>query len=305
MSEQQNGRAVTTAEPQAVVPRWAAALPADVLATAEMAVATGWYKDVQTVAQAAFKVMIGRELGVSTIESLQYVHVIPPRGDSGSPKIQLGYPILAALVEKSGRYRYEVEEKTPERCAVAFYRNGGFNNDERKLGVSSFTMEQARNAGLVRDRSPWTSYPETMLFARALTHGVKTYCPSVLSGTDVDVEQPYFEGVARLAGDPVDPPAEVTGPPEGFGNPWASFWATARELGLDKGVVHDLFSAGPEDGDLKAVAEARAESEGRTLAEVVAAMEDALRAAAPRLDDAIEAIPEEDYEPIGGREPQA
>jgi hypothetical protein len=247
---------------------------------ADVAVASGYYPDVKTMAQALFKIMIGRDLGVSTIASMQYIHVIPPRegAKNPAPKIQIGYPVLAELVQRSGKFRYAVDEKTDERAAVSFYQF--VNGLERKVGTSVFTIEDAKRAGLVKEYSPWKTYPSTMLFARAMSHGVKTYCPSVLSGADVS-EEPYFDGEARLVDDPEpgDVPAEIHEPPGGFPDPWRGFWARARELGLDQSQVHGLFGVPEDDGELKAATERKAEAEGRTLADVIAEMTDRMVAA--------------------------
>jgi len=282
MTQQDNGQTAVAAQTQAVaLPRWAAALPPEVVSTAEMAIATGWYKDVKTIAQAAFKIMVGRELGISTIESMQYVHVIPPRGENGAPRIQLGYPVIAGLVQKSGLYRYHVEEKSVEQARVAFYKftQGG---GERKLGVSVFTMQDARAAGLVRANGPWQTYPATMLFARALTHGVKTYCPSVLSGADVGVEEPYIEGAARIVDEETLPPEVHAAPDESvaaiYARAWSAFWVQVRDLGLTKGQVHDVFGVPPDDGSLVEAVERKAEAEAKTLPEVIAEMADRLLA---------------------------
>ncbi len=246
--------------------------PAEITDTARMVVASGYYPTMRSVAQAAFKIAVGREMGLSLIESLNYVHVIPPRENAKdpAPKIHLGYQVLAALVQRSGKYRYEVEAKTDTECRVVFYRYDAAT--ERRLGASVFTIEDAKRAGLITDYSAWKKYPATMLFARALSTGVKTYCPSVLSGNDVS-EEPYIAGTARLIEpEPEDMPAEVHAPPEGFEPRWAEFWATARDLGYDKPGVHAFFGVAETDGALLAHAEGIAEAQGMTLPEVVAAM---------------------------------
>lgn len=42
-------------------------------------------------------------------------------------------------------------------------------------------MEMGKRAGLT-SKDVWKSFPESMLFARALTDGVRTFCPDVMMG---------------------------------------------------------------------------------------------------------------------------
>jgi hypothetical protein len=49
------------------------------------------------------------------------------------------------------------------------------------IGVSSFTMEDAKRAGLSGGDN-WKKYPRNMLFARAMSNGAKWYCPDVFGG---------------------------------------------------------------------------------------------------------------------------
>jgi len=61
------------------------------------------------------------------------------------------------------------------------------------------------------------------------------------------------------------------------GTDWSRLWVLASERGMDKAAVHAYFGAGPEDGDLKAYAEQRAETQGLPLQQVVEDMADELQ----------------------------
>lgn len=268
----------------------ATTFPAEIIDTARMVAASGYYSDIKSVAQAAFKLMVGRECGLGIVESLNYVHVIVPRVKNrdgtysdGPPSITLGYPVLAALVDRHPNYRYTIDTpmNNTQECRISFYRreHGG----ERKLGVSAFSMEDAERAGLVKDFSNWVKYPARMLLARAISHGVKAFCPGVLLGAAV--EEAYIEGEVRVIEDAApeppeaEPVPEIHAPPEGFPDPWRSFWPKCVESGfvdadgkLDKAAVHAFFTAGPEDGALLAKVEATMTSEGLSLAQVLNAM---------------------------------
>ncbi|TEU01983.1 MAG: hypothetical protein E3J29_00195 [Dehalococcoidia bacterium] len=61
------------------------------------------------------------------------------------------------------------------------------------------------------------------------------------------------------------------------GADWGRLWVVASEQGLQRSSVHAYFGAGPEDGDLKAYAEQRAEKEGLPLQQIVEDMADELQ----------------------------
>ena len=48
------------------------------------------------------------------------------------------------------------------------------------IGTSAFSIDDAKKAGLAGDN--WRKYPRNMLFARAMSNGVKWYCPNVFGG---------------------------------------------------------------------------------------------------------------------------
>lgn len=62
--------------------------------------------------------------------------------------------------------------------------------------------------------------------------------------------------------------------PAGNGADWSRLWVVASERGMEKAAVHEHFGAGPDDGDLKAYAEQRAEKDGLPLQQIVQDMAD-------------------------------
>jgi len=129
---------------------------------------SGLFKDVTATAQAAVKVLAGRELGIGPIQAMTGLHVI-------QGKVVLSAGLLAALVLRSDRYTYEVTDFDLTACEIEFFREG------KSIGVSSFTMDDARKAGLA-DSPTWKKHPRNMLFARAVSNGARWYCPDVFSG---------------------------------------------------------------------------------------------------------------------------
>ena len=131
--------------------------------------ASGYFRDVRDQAQAVTKILFGRELGISPINSMAAIHII-----EGKPTLSSN--MLAALIKRSGKYDYRVLKNTSEECVLMFKQK--IDGKWEDLGESSFTMADARAAG-VAGKDVWKKYAKAMLFARALSQGERTYCPDV------------------------------------------------------------------------------------------------------------------------------
>ncbi len=130
----------------------------------------------QLMAIAVMKAQYGMELGLPPVAALRGVIV----GDSG--KLELSAGAMAALIQRTGRYRYRVREHTAEACRIEFF------DGAESIGESTFTLEDARQAE-VRLKTKngystnWTKFPRNMLFARALSNGARWFCPEIFFGT--------------------------------------------------------------------------------------------------------------------------
>ena len=131
--------------------------------------ASGYFADAKQAAQALVKILAGREFGVGPFAAMSGIQII-----SGRPA--LSAQLVAAIIKRGGRYRYTVIALTDERCELLFEERDG--QGWRKLGPSTFTVDDARRAGVKN----MERYPRNMLFARALTNGARWYCPDALSG---------------------------------------------------------------------------------------------------------------------------
>ncbi len=131
---------------------------------------SGFFADSRQAAQAVVKVLAGRELGFGPIASMTGINII-------KGKVALSANLMAAAIKRSGRYDYKVRELTDQSCRIAFFENG------TEAGISAFTMEDAKRAGLLDgDSANWRRYPKNMLFARAISNGAKWYCPDLSGG---------------------------------------------------------------------------------------------------------------------------
>lgn len=155
-------------------------------------VKSGFFSDTRDASQAIVKILAGREFGFGPFSSMTGVYII-----QGRPSLAAN--LMAAAVKRSGRYDYRVREMTEVVCDVEFFeRVNGEKPDS--LGHSRFTMDDAKKAGTKN----LDKYPRNMLFARAMSNGVKWYCPDVFNGSavytpdelgaDVDEEGRVIEG---------------------------------------------------------------------------------------------------------------
>lgn len=131
--------------------------------------ASGFFADAPKAAQAAAKVIAGMELGLGPMASLTGIHMV-------QGKITLAANTIAALIARSGKYRYRVGAMEPERCEIVFYEG------DEEIGRSKFDKADAIAAGLWGKTGPWKQHPRNMLFARAMSNGAKWYCPDVFAG---------------------------------------------------------------------------------------------------------------------------
>lgn len=126
---------------------------------------SGLFADVKNAAQAAVRIMAGQEIGIPPFAALSGIHII-----QGKPTIGAG--LMASRVKGSGKYDYKVKEHTDKICSIDFFQSGEI------IGNSTFTIEDAKKAGTKN----LDKYPKNMLFARALSNGVKFYTPDIFAG---------------------------------------------------------------------------------------------------------------------------
>ena len=125
------------------------------------------------VAQLATKILAGREMGYGPFASVQGIHVI-----QGKPVISAN--LMAAAVKRSGRYDYRVRRLDNDGCEVEFFQRNG--DKLESVGKSAFTRDDAKAAGLL-SKDNWSKFARNMFFARALSNGIRWFCPDVFDGS--------------------------------------------------------------------------------------------------------------------------
>lgn len=122
----------------------------------------------QTAAQLAVKILAGQEIGLTPFASANGMQII-------KGKCTPSANIMAAKVKGSGRYDYRVTKMTDTEVSIDFYEHG------KLIGTSPFTVQDATKAGTQN----MGKFPRNMLFARAMSNGVKWFCADVFNGVAV------------------------------------------------------------------------------------------------------------------------
>lgn len=132
---------------------------------------SGYFQDSRDQAQAIVKIMAGQEMGFGAFASMTGIHII-----QGKPTI--GANLMASAVKGSGKYDYRIIQLTDTVAEVEFFQSG------KSIGISKFTIEDAKKANLT-GKGNWQTFPRNMLFSRAMSNGVRWYCPDVFNGASV------------------------------------------------------------------------------------------------------------------------
>ena len=162
--------------------------------------ASGYFQDAAKVSQAIVKVLAGREMGFGPIAAMTGIHII-----KGKPSV--GANLMAAAVKAHPRYNYRVTRIDDEACVVQFFEDG------KPCGESQFTLADAQRAGTQNVNK----FPRNMLFARAMSNGVRWFTPDVFAGNAVytpDELGDVVEGaVVEIEPEPETPQEEVAATP--------------------------------------------------------------------------------------------
>lgn len=197
---------------------------------AKLLAASGYFeaaREPQTaIAQMAVKVLAGREMGFGPFASVQGIYLI-----QGKPSVSAN--LMASAVKNSPRYDYRVRKMDAAECTLEFYERD-ITGKLESIGVSTFTAQDAKVAGVKN----MDKFARNMLFARALSNGVRWYCPNVFNGNAVYIPE---ELGADVDGDgeivtPVTPPAPTPKPGNGSAQPPAIDLPTARKAFHAQGV---------------------------------------------------------------------
>jgi hypothetical protein len=137
----------------------------DIMSMAKTFAESGMFADAKQMGQAFVKIQAGQEIGIPPFAAMSGIHII-----QGKPTIGAG--LIASTVKGSGKYDYKVKEMSDKICSIDFYQG------KEMIGNSTFTIADAVKAGTKNI----DKFPKNMLFARAISNGVKWFTPDVFAG---------------------------------------------------------------------------------------------------------------------------
>lgn len=152
----------------------------------------------------------GMEIGLKPLQAMQNIAVI-----NGRPS--LWGDAVIALVRSSPLCEYIIEEDDGRTATCKVKRRG------EPEQFRTFSMDDAKAAGLLGKQGPWTQYPKRMRQMRARAFAVRDVFPDVLKGLPVaeevmDTPTERFMGSADVVGapQPPAPPPIVAWPDDAF-----------------------------------------------------------------------------------------
>lgn len=144
------------------------------LQTVSKTVAASGLFGAKTPEQAFVAIETGIELGLKPMQALRGITVI-----NGKPT--LNADTMLAIVMHHPEFvtiEWAKQDANEAECVITRKLRSG-----REVKTSGrFTMEDAKKAGLVRDKSPWVTYPARMLKARAQSFACRDAFPDVVNG---------------------------------------------------------------------------------------------------------------------------
>ena len=144
----------------------------DLARIGKMMAVSGYFQDAREAAQAAVKVQAGMEMGFGPFTSMTGIHII-----QGRPSV--GANLMASAVKTNPRYDYRVREMSDQVCRIEFFEIIGGKRES--IGVSEFTLADGKKAGTKN----LDKFPRNMLFARAMSNGIRWFCPDAFNGNTV------------------------------------------------------------------------------------------------------------------------
>jgi hypothetical protein len=240
--------------------------------------------------------MVARDLGLPATSGLFKVHVV-----EGKPT--LAADLMVALLLAHGHDVW-LEESTQELATYAGKRRGS-----ERITRITYTFDEAKAAGLVKEKGGWVTARAAMLRARASSALCRVLAPDVLGGIASSFEEAQDEASATVAA-PVEPldvasaaerlkaaaepeppgapetadvvdgevvpgPADTTDPDSGVNSLAAAYLGDATTADTVE-ALQDVWREASANGVLDEIADGTT-----TLREALTAMSDAIKARQP------------------------
>lgn len=149
---------------------------------AEQAVTSKMYRGMGEKAGVMMIMLAARELGIPPMQALNGgLNII-------SGKVELSARMMNALIRKAG-HKITISSSSDTACTLQ-----GRRSDNHDTAVVTYTIEEAKQAGLIKTGGGWTKCPKDMCFARALSRLARQLFSDVIGIG-------YIEGEISQAGE--------------------------------------------------------------------------------------------------------
>jgi len=156
----------------------------------------------RNLAEALMKTKHYQQLGVdgifAVIQKAKSLNINPINALNGGlyyvqGRVEMSSQLMNQLIRSQGHSIQKDAKSTQHLCILH-----GTRADTGDKWSVSFGIEEAKQAGIYRQNSPWTKFPEAMCFARALSMLARQLFPDIIQGC-------YVEGEIRdsLKEDPI------------------------------------------------------------------------------------------------------
>lgn len=128
---------------------------------------SGIFPEVKNEWGAFAIVQYGMELGIGPMTSLQSMSFV--RG-----KVCMAAQMMLSIAMQKG-VTFTINVHTSESCEILF-------KNKKLEFLSSFTIAEAKQAGIWKTQGGWDRFPQDMLFWRTVTRGLRRVCPDAILG---------------------------------------------------------------------------------------------------------------------------
>jgi hypothetical protein len=156
-----------------------------------------------TAAKTPYWTKLGGEAGILSIMLLaREIGISPMNAISGmfsviQGKVEISGKGMAYLIRKNG-HKLKLKLLTKEKCTLE-----GTRKDTDEIMEASFTLQEARDAGLIKTGGAWVKCPEDMLYWRAMSRLARRLFTDCIGGCYVEGE--LQETIEKKPMEKVDP----------------------------------------------------------------------------------------------------
>lgn len=99
-------------------------------------------------------------------------------------KVGMSTELMASMIREKGHSIIKDQSSTDTKCVLR-----GKRGDNGDTWTISFSIDDAKRAGIYKDASPWGKYPSVMTYNRAMSILARQLFPDVIKGVGYDKDE--------------------------------------------------------------------------------------------------------------------